>query len=261
MNRKRNARILVIDDETDLVEIIKNYLEFKGYEVATACDGKEALNKVDTVIPSLIILDINMPKMGGLEFYNKLTDANGEPKYPVLVLTGRTDLEEIFENTRVAGFLPKPFEIGELFSKVEEISPGETLPRVFLLDFPGNKHVAEIVSAFKSENFKINNVANIESAKLEAEKNSPEYILMEYMQPEKSGKSIIGEIRRDPVLKNCGIIVYSYSGFAEYEKKSLEAGADIYLGKPGSSEELISAVKSLYWKKKYMKNDTFSAQD
>ena len=68
-------KILLIDDEIDLQQLIKTVLSSKGYNVTTADNGQDGLEKLEAADPDLIILDMNMPKMGGVEFYQRICDA------------------------------------------------------------------------------------------------------------------------------------------------------------------------------------------
>lgn len=113
--------ILVIDDEIDIQQLVKMALRSRGYHVETASNGQEGLVKLESFKPDLIILDMNMPKMGGLNFYQKICDSQDRPKYPVLVLTARTNLESLLTQMNIDGFQAKPFEIDELLEKVSEI--------------------------------------------------------------------------------------------------------------------------------------------
>ncbi len=113
--------ILLIDDEIDLQQLVKIALKLKGYHIETANNGLEGLEKLETVKPNLIILDMNMPKMGGLEFYQKICDQSNQPKYPVLVLTARANMEQVFKGLNIDGFMAKPFEIDELLQRVDTI--------------------------------------------------------------------------------------------------------------------------------------------
>ena len=101
--------ILLIDDEVNLQQLMKITLKSRNYHVETANNGLEGLTKLETVKPDLIILDMNMPKMGGLEFYQKICDGNSRPKYPVLVLTARANMEQLFKQLNIDGFMAKPF--------------------------------------------------------------------------------------------------------------------------------------------------------
>ncbi len=72
------ARVLVVDDDPEFVEMLRDFLSAKGYEVSTACDGLEALQKVKEERPHLILLDILMPKLDGLEVLEQLRQIDQE---------------------------------------------------------------------------------------------------------------------------------------------------------------------------------------
>ena len=113
--------ILLIDDDVDLQQLTKITLKSRGYTVETANHGLEGLEKLKTMTPDLIILDMNMPKLGGLGFYQKICDGQGRPRYPVLILTARTNLEQLLSQMNIDGFMAKPFEIDELIHQVDAI--------------------------------------------------------------------------------------------------------------------------------------------
>ena len=113
--------IFVIDDEEDLRETVEYQLKAKGFHVVTACDGLDGLKKLNSIEPDLIILDMNMPGMNGVEFYKKLKGADEKPKYPILVLTARANMEQLFKDLDVDGFMAKPFELDELVKESERI--------------------------------------------------------------------------------------------------------------------------------------------
>ncbi|MDE2027135.1 MAG: response regulator [Candidatus Omnitrophica bacterium] len=112
--------ILVIDDEVNLQTMVKMTLQTRQYNVVLAGNGLEGLEQLKTVKPDLIILDMNMPKMGGLEFYQRICEDN-RPKYPVLVLTARANMEQLFKQFNIDGFMSKPFEIEDLLKEVDTI--------------------------------------------------------------------------------------------------------------------------------------------
>jgi len=117
----KEKTVLIIDDEQDLRDTVGYLFTSKGYKVEMACDGVEGLEKLDSTSPDLIILDMNMPRMNGLDFYGKIKDKNEKPKYPVLVLTARANMEELFRSLDVDGFMAKPFELDQLLKEAELI--------------------------------------------------------------------------------------------------------------------------------------------
>lgn len=116
-----NKKILIIDDEPDLAQLVGFQFRSKGFDVQTAGDGLEGLKLVHDFHPDLIILDINMARMGGIEFYGKLCGSGGKPPYPILVLTARANIKGLFEDLKIDGFMIKPFDIDELVCEAEMI--------------------------------------------------------------------------------------------------------------------------------------------
>jgi len=125
------AKILVIDDEPEITEVVKVRLEANGYEVIIAGNGLEGLEKLKKISPQLIILDLLMPKMGGIEFYQHICDSNLTLKYPVLVLTARTNMEQLFREFNVNGFIQKPFKGEQLLAEVRTILREENKKKIF----------------------------------------------------------------------------------------------------------------------------------
>jgi CheY-like chemotaxis protein len=112
-------KILVVDDEPGIVEVIRQRLEFNHYEVITAYDGLEAFVKVSEEKPDLIILDVSMPRMDGLKFV-KATRGFEMKDTPILILTALSLTREAFEAFGINHFLTKPFNSEKLLQKVAE---------------------------------------------------------------------------------------------------------------------------------------------
>jgi DNA-binding response OmpR family regulator len=112
-------KILVVDDEADLVEILKLSLEMNNYEVITAFDGEEGFEKAKKEKPDLILLDIMMPKKDGWTFVREMKMDESIKHIPVIVLTGKDQLKDEFELEGVKDFIIKPVEIEVLLDKID----------------------------------------------------------------------------------------------------------------------------------------------
>ena len=103
--------ILVAEDEQDLREAIATSLKAVGYEVIEAANGEEALDKYRTSHPNLVLLDLNMPKMHGLEVLKHIRADEAGKTLPVTILTAQDDIASISDATVIGGFhtdyLPK----------------------------------------------------------------------------------------------------------------------------------------------------------
>ena len=119
---KEKRKILVVDDEAELVEMLRMRLEANGYEVVTAYDGEDGLAQAEKEKPDLILLDIMMPKMDGLVVLSRLK-SNLETNFiPVIMLTAKGDTSAIMEAQRsfATDYAIKPFEPKHLLSLIEK---------------------------------------------------------------------------------------------------------------------------------------------
>ncbi|MBN1384336.1 MAG: response regulator transcription factor [Elusimicrobia bacterium] len=117
-------KILVVDDEKDIVDLISMYLEKEGYEVMGAHDGLEAFEKIIGEKPDLVVLDIMMPKLDGHSLNIKLKENSETKDIPVIIITGKGHLREIImarKDVSVVDYLEKPFNIKELSEKIRNV--------------------------------------------------------------------------------------------------------------------------------------------
>lgn len=113
--------ILAIDDESDFLEVLEGWLIGENYTVVTAKDGREGIQIAKTQNPDLIILDIAMPDMDGIETLSRLRGIKETMTTPVIMLTAHGQTENIFESERyrAADFLMKPFQADELMKAIQ----------------------------------------------------------------------------------------------------------------------------------------------
>jgi len=120
-------RVLVVDDDRVIQQLLQVNLELEGYDVvATASDGKEALDKIGTLKPDLVILDIMMPKMDGLEVCRHLKADPALARIPVILLSARAQDLDIREGLDIGAnaYLTKPFDPVELLEVVGRLLSG-----------------------------------------------------------------------------------------------------------------------------------------
>jgi two-component system alkaline phosphatase synthesis response regulator PhoP len=116
-------KILAVDDEKHIVRLVQANLDRAGYEVVTAFDGKEALQKVAEENPDLIVLDVMMPYMDGFEVLQNLRRNPSTRDIPVIMLTAKAQDADVFKGWQsgVDCYLTKPFNPMELLSFVKRI--------------------------------------------------------------------------------------------------------------------------------------------
>jgi DNA-binding response OmpR family regulator len=114
------TKILAVDDELDIVLIVKTALQSAGYEVETANNGADALALAKSSQPDLILLDVMMPGMTGFEVLRKLKECDDTARIPVIMLTGVSERSKIVEaiGAGTSYYLIKPFDFDDLIDKV-----------------------------------------------------------------------------------------------------------------------------------------------
>jgi len=114
-------QLLLIDDDPNLILLVKDYLELRGYEVTTAKNGREALRVLEKNIPNLIICDVMMPEMDGYAFVKRVRDNPQTSYLPVLFLSAKGQIQDRVTglNTGADVYMIKPFEPDELVAQIE----------------------------------------------------------------------------------------------------------------------------------------------
>ena len=120
------AKILVCDDERHIVRLIQVNLEKQGYNIVTAYDGKEGLEKIKAEKPDLVVLDVMMPYRDGFEVLKNLRREPSTEMLPVIMLTAKAQDKDVFEGYSYGAdmYLTKPFNPVELVSFVKRILSG-----------------------------------------------------------------------------------------------------------------------------------------
>lgn len=113
--------LLVVDDEAPIRELMSTILEDEGYRVFSAQDGEKAWELLQDVDPSLVLLDIRMPKMTGKQFIEK-AESEGNV-VPIIVISAEAKPQDIKRKTGHLGFLKKPFDLHDLLEIVREHLP------------------------------------------------------------------------------------------------------------------------------------------
>ena len=116
-------KILVVDDKPEVVELVTATLEGEGYQIICAFDGREALEKIGKEKPDLVLLDVIMPKMTGLEVLSKVKKDPQSKDIPIIMLTARGQEIDKDKGRRLGAqdYIVKPFSPSHLLRKIEEI--------------------------------------------------------------------------------------------------------------------------------------------
>jgi len=116
---RKGVRVLVVDDNEDILSLLALILEGEGYRVETAADGREGLEAVGRGMPDLILLDMKMPVMDGWEFAREYRAKYDRGGAPIVVLTAAADAKKYAGEIGAAAWIGKPFDLDALLDIVQ----------------------------------------------------------------------------------------------------------------------------------------------
>jgi DNA-binding response OmpR family regulator len=117
--------VLVVEDDPSVRGLLETLLIAEGYDVATASDGLAGLVKATSRRPSLILLDLMMPDLGGIRVLEELREDPAMAEVPVIVVTGKLDaVPALAEQLGAASVFAKPFGVAELLARIAEVTGG-----------------------------------------------------------------------------------------------------------------------------------------
>jgi DNA-binding response OmpR family regulator len=116
----KRKEILVVDDDQSMMELLVDVLSSEGFKVRSAANGKLALQSVLALPPNIILMDINMPGMDGIEVFRRLKAQNENFNIPVIFVSGTANRHEMTEGLSLGAvdFIPKPYQNDDLLARV-----------------------------------------------------------------------------------------------------------------------------------------------
>jgi CheY-like chemotaxis protein len=210
-----SKKILIVDDEPPIIEILSSRLRATGYEVCSAADGVEAVEKVKSEKPNLIIMDVLMPRMTGFEAMKKIRDMPESRGIPALVISARGSMRDYFADITGVEFIPKPYDPKELVARIEILLGNAGAAqggskRVILVgveDFL----IAKIRTLLSSLGYQILTALNEEDAFNLAKNLRPNFILCQFWEEESvlDAKKLHGKLAEHAALVHLPLYVYS----------------------------------------------------
>ena len=215
---KKKPMLLLIDDNKRMIVTLSDFLSYEGFNVINAKSGEEALKKLEQITPDIIILDINMPGIGGVGFLNVLQKNNLKPDCPILVFTARSAMEDFFNTLDVAGFIAKPCSETDLLNKINEVlasvpkkensASKDTAPIKILLGEDDMDVADQLVFSMRQSGIDFHIVKSGGEIIESAATLKPSAIVMKDILPGMNGRVVVPLLRTMPSTKNVPIILY-----------------------------------------------------
>lgn len=248
--------ILVVDDEPDVIESMKNILERRGYSVLTALNGMEGLQRIKKGKPDLIITDVLMPEMDGYKFYKELKKNTNTINIPVIIVTARGQMEDTFKVVGVDGFITKPFSPQDLCAEIESLlnlvgtqpgsAPVKQRPKKILVVGKEQFILDDMARHAQKAGYEIITTTSGADAITKTVQFVPDIIVVDVQIPDISIIELIDTFRRLPKFGAKPIVGYSYYktedlgdslgknkvlNIEEASQKFLNSGGSQYIGR------------------------------
>jgi PAS domain S-box-containing protein len=238
-----SERILVVEDEPDIAELLRYHLEGNGYRVTTAARGEEALAKAHQEKPDLITLDIRLPDIDGFEVLQRLKSDEETADIPVVIVSIVPDREDGFRLGAV-DYVTKPVDEGRLLSAVSAILHKEDLILVVDDDRDTTRLVQEVLGR---AGFTVRAAINGFEALAIARQEQPGLILLDLRMPGLDGYEVLKRLKRDRVTQDIPVVIVTGSVTDEEikRKKVLALGAAQFLTKPFAIDEFVEEIRRI----------------
>lgn len=242
------GRVLVVDDDPDMRELVLRELAHHGFEVQQAENGTAALRHMERGAPALVVLDIVMPGLDGFEVLRRMREQG--VTCPVIVLTGK-ELSAAERETLGAGFASIIKKNGVSIERVVEQAKeaamagndeeSRVLPRVlYVEDIAQNR---DIVRRYLFGHYQVIEAEDGEVGLERAQAEEPDLILMDLSLPRIDGWEVTRRLKSSPELKSIPVVALTAHASADDRARAVEAGCQGYLTKPVDREQLITTIR------------------
>jgi len=243
----KGHKVMIIDDDTGMRELLYSLLTRKGYEVTSAVGGEQALQLMAKSKPDLIILDFDMPGMHGITFLKRLRSFDTE--LPVIMLTafGEEVLEHEAKKLGVNEFLRKGVGVELFIDSINRFvdpkrftQPANPL-KGFIMVVDDDPDICKMLKKFLSKkDYDVACVENAEKALAKIKERKPNLILLDINLPGMDGLTALKKFKE--MDKNLGVIMISGNTEVDLAKEALKVGATDYIMKPFNMEYLELSV-------------------
>jgi len=233
---EKNYRILIVDDDKNLLKLLRETLEAIGYNALTAQDGSSAISLVKSGSIDLVIADISMPEMDGLQLLQMVKEY--DPKIPVLLITG-VNMNNIKERVYQYGadaFLDKPFRISRIEELLERLLREKGQKAKVLVVDDNTEFRRQFSAQLEELGFRVIEAADGCEALDKISKDHIDSVVTDWKMPNLDGVELVKRLKMSSPFTH--VIIISGQAFSVEEREMLKNSADAFLAKPFTLESI-----------------------
>ncbi|MEW6096769.1 MAG: response regulator [bacterium] len=233
------AKILIVDDEKDLANVLGTILELEGYQVTTVLDGYKAIEHIKTTSYDLVLMDIRLPGINGVETFIKIKEIDPEVKVIMMTAFSVEDLIEKAIKQGAYACIHKPFEPEKVIALIEEAITQNQ--KVILIANGDGKTREELKEVLTSKGYGICTAKNTEEAITILKDECCHCILLNLNLPGVNGLNILKEAKK--LCEGVVVIVMTDYELPEMIKEAKRPSAYACIKKPIDFDELVKLLK------------------
>lgn len=232
------AKILIVDDEKDLGYILEKILKIEGHQITSLLNGYEAIEEIKKSHYDLVLMDIRLPGINGVETFIQIKKIN--PKIKVIIMTGFAveDLIEKALNEGAYACIHKPFDLQQLIKLIQEIIAKDK--KVILIGDGDGKSREEVKAALTEKGYHASTARDIEEVVERLKSQYYHCILLDLNLPGMNGLKILEETKK--LYPNVVVIVMTDYDLFEMVRESKRLSTYAYIKKPIDIDELINLL-------------------
>ena len=241
---RENPLILVVDDDRTARELMRVMLAKEGYDVVTAAGGREGLELARRLTPSMITLDVIMPRVDGWDFIRELKGDPATADIPLVMATMVDEAERGFA-LGASEYLTKPIDRERLKRVLHRYHEGVQAPRVLLVEDDAVTR-AQLRNVLTGEGWKVQEAANGRVAIEHLADAEPDLIVLDLLMPEMDGFEFLERLRQQDTLGDVPVVVVTAAELTDEDRERLNGGVKHVIRKSGlDRRELLGKIRSM----------------
>jgi len=242
------AKILVIEDNPVDAKMIMTNLKAEGYQVIGANNGKDGIKLAKKKKPDLIIMDMILPGMHGLEASIKLKENPETKEIPIIAVTVMDSSDFIRECYKegISAFIKKPYDFKELFNTIEKNIGNQKMAKKILIIDDDPTLTTMITMSLARHGYQVIFASDGKNGVNQARIARPDLILLDNAMPGEAGVTVFEELKKSDITMSIPVILMTDQlSQAEIKKGENQSGAEDYITKPFASLEVVHKTKKI----------------
>ncbi len=234
------TRVVVVDDDPYVVEVLRTVLEERGYGVVGVTDGRAALEVIEEAQPAAIVLDLAMPGTSGAEVLSRLRQSAATADVPVVVVSGTRPADALETAALADGWLVKPVDPERLIETVQDVIRRRPHHNRVLVVEDDDDLRTVVATVLQNGGLIVTQARSVDEARSAlAAGAEPDVVVLDLKLPGGNGQELVADLRRDGRLQQVPLIVFSGAEVSSEERDDLRLGRTVFLTKGRTAPDAV----------------------